>query len=249
MGATLLGGIGLTHLQVYHDVAGPDGVHGGCAHIHALTPEAYFGISGEGAIELHDPKTGFRNQKISKGTFAQFPPGILHRSISTDGLEVMAVMGNGGLPERGDARIYFGKHVDEKPGEYERLRDLVLTGHDGARQRRDASALAYSKLLDLWQVDRPAYFAELHRFLQVHRNAIDGNFENFRNAIEGGPVQSGQQALLNLETLTSGAEVLGFETAMVEAEEQEQVFGMCGLLRQIGDLQPVASPDIDSSLT
>jgi hypothetical protein len=144
MTTTLLGGIGLTHLAVYQDVAGPDGVHGGCAHIHALTPEAYFGISGSGAIELHDAKLGYRRQSIDKGTFVQFPPGTLHRSISTDHLEVLAVMGNGGLAESGDARIYFGKEVDDTPGEYEKLRDLVQKGREGARQRRDISAMAHA---------------------------------------------------------------------------------------------------------
>jgi mannose-6-phosphate isomerase-like protein (cupin superfamily) len=239
MTTTLLGGIGLTHLTVYHDVPGPDGVHGGCAHIHALTPEAYFGVSGEGAIELHDHINGFRRQTIKKGTFVQFPPGTLHRSISTDHLEVVAVMGNGGLAERGDARIYFGVEVDETPGEYERLRDLVGSGSDGARERRDISALAYAKLLELWNTDKASYFAELVRFFEVHRKSIAENSDKFQSAIEDGPVNAGHQALSNLAALTSKGAVTGFETATSEVFEKDPVFGMCGTLNQVVDLRSV----------
>jgi mannose-6-phosphate isomerase-like protein (cupin superfamily) len=249
MDTNLLGGIGLTHLRVYHNVPGPDGVHGGCAHIHALTPEAYFGLSGEGAIELHDRKVGLVRQKITKGTFVQFPPGTLHRSISTDQLEVMAIMGNGGLPERGDARIYFGRDVDETPGEYEKLRDLVQTGLDGALRRRDFSSLAYARLIKLWRKDKLAYFAELDRFDQVHRESIADKSGKFREAIENGPVRSGQLALDNLDTLVDTSVVGRGAISMREVTEKEQVFGMCGLLRQIDDLEVMPLGTVESELT
>jgi mannose-6-phosphate isomerase-like protein (cupin superfamily) len=239
MTMNLLGGIGLTHLTVYHDVAGPDGVHGGCAHIHALTPEAYFGISGSGAIELHDDKLGYRRQSIHKGTFVQFPPGTLHRSISTDNLEVLAVMGNGGLAERGDARIYFGKEVDDTPGEYEKLRDLVHKGREGAHQRRDLSAMAHAKLVEKWNSDRDGYFAELARFYNVHRKSITANSDEFRGAIEEGPVKSGEQALKCLAALTSDNAVSGIETGLSQALDEEPVFGMCGILHPVHSPRPV----------
>ena len=82
MTAALIGNVGLTLLQVYDRDAGPDGVRGGCAHVHGLTDEAYFGIGGAGAIELHDRETGFRTIPITKGTYVQFPPWTLHRSVS-----------------------------------------------------------------------------------------------------------------------------------------------------------------------
>jgi len=236
MTETLLGGIGLTYLTVYHDPPGPDGVRAGCAHIHAITPEAYFGVAGEGAIELHDPEHGFRRQVIRKGTFVQFPPGTLHRSVSFRNLEVLAVMGNGGLAERGDARIYFGKQVDETPGEYERLRDLVKTGRDGALARRDASARGYGELLRLWERDKAAYAAELMRFRQVHRAFLAPRVEALKAVVEEGPVRVAEEALDNLSRLKLADEPRGFEAAMSETFDHDEVFGMCGTLRQVTGL-------------
>ena len=37
----LIAGIGLTHLTVYDQRVAPDGLHSGCAHVHAVTDEAY----------------------------------------------------------------------------------------------------------------------------------------------------------------------------------------------------------------
>jgi hypothetical protein len=236
MTETLLGGIGLTHLTVYHDPPGPDGVCAGCAHIHAITPEAYFGVAGEGAIELHDPEHGFRRKTIKKGTFVQFPPGTLHRSVSTDNLEVLAVMGNGGLAERGDARIYFGRQVDETPGEYERLRDLVKTGRDGALARRDASAQAYGELLRLWNEDKVAYQAELERFFAVHRRDLASRTEALRAVVEDGPVRVADEALHNLAHLASGDRIRSFACAASETFDGDTIFGMCGTLRPVKDL-------------
>ncbi len=239
MSSHLLGGIGLTYLTVYHEPAGPDGVHGGCAHIHAITPEAYYGVSGEGAIELHDPEHGFRRLEIRKGTFVQFPPGTLHRSISTNNLEVVAIMGNGGLAERGDARIYFGKQVDETPGEYERLRDLVKTGRGGAIARRDASANAYAALLRLWDRDKDAYAAELTRFFQLHRQALSAKTVALRAVVEAGPVKVAEEALYNLSILASSEGIRHFETAAAETFDADEVLGMCGMLRQVGALNGI----------
>lgn len=236
MTSTLLGGIGLTYLTVYHDPVGPDGVHGGCAHIHAITPEAYFGVAGEGAIELHDPEHGFRRKEIRKGTFVQFPPGTLHRSISTSGLEVVAVMGNGGLAERGDARIYFGRAADENPAEYDRLRDLVKSGREGAIARRNASAIAYAELMRLWHEDRPAYTVELERFIGVHRQSLAGKADRLRAVVEEGPVKVADQAMRNLAGLTAARGLPDFDIGTAETFDRDEMFGMCGMLRQVSDL-------------
>lgn len=239
MTSTLLGGIGLTYLTVYHDPAGPDGVHGGCAHIHAVTPEAYFGVAGEGAIELHDPEHGFRRKEIRKGTFVQFPPGTLHRSISTSGLEVVAVMGNGGLAERGDARIYFGRAADEDPVEYDRLRDLVKSGREGAIARRNASAVAYGELMRLWHEDRSAYMAELERFIAIHRRNLSSKADRLRDVVLDGPVKVAAQALNNLDGLTKARGLPDFEVEQAETFDRDEIFGMCGMLRQVSDLDGI----------
>ena len=224
-----IGGIGLTLLKVYDQRPGPDGVTAGCAHVHALTDEAYFGLAGEGAVELHHPVEGFRRVPISSGTFVQFAAGILHRSVSTDGLEVLAIMGNGGLAERGDARIYFGAEVDADPERYQKLRALSARGLDGALERRDASARAYTRLLDLYQSDRGAWRVELDRFIAVHRAIIAASRETMAAAIQAGPAQVAEHAFERLAGAVAEAGVVRAWTA----GQSPVTYGMCGVLRPI----------------
>lgn len=208
-----IAGVGLTHLRVYEQRPAPDGLSSGCAHVHALTDEAYYVVAGEGAIELHDAERGFRSVPLARGDFVQFPPGTLHRSVSTRGLEVLALMGNAGLAERGDARLYFGAMVDADPAEYERLKALPRHGGlDGALERRDTSVRAYLQLLQLWRDDRPAYFAELSRFVELHRRDIASRRDEFR---------------LNDNTAAPLA-----ASAIVRHDQLTSTYGMCGVLRQ-----------------
>jgi mannose-6-phosphate isomerase-like protein (cupin superfamily) len=208
-----IAGIGLTHLSVYEQRPAPDGLSSGCAHVHALTDEAYYVVRGEGAIELHDAEHGFRSVPLARGDFVQFPPGTLHRSVSTRGLEVLALMGNAGLAERGDARLYFGAQVDADPAEYERLKALPRHGGlDGALDRRDASVRAYLQLLLLWRDDRLAYFAELSRFVELHRRDIASRRDQFHLGDTGAaPLPA---------------------SAAVRHNQLDSSFGMCGVLRQ-----------------
>jgi mannose-6-phosphate isomerase-like protein (cupin superfamily) len=215
-----IAGVGLTHLSVYEQRPAPDGLSSGCAHVHALTDEAYYVVAGEGAIELHDAERGFRSVPLARGDFVQFPPGTLHRSVSTRGLEVLALMGHAGLAERGDARLYFGAQVDADPAEYERLRALPRHGGlEGALERRDASVRAYLQLLHLWRNARSAYFAELARFVELHRRDVAARHDQF--------------------LLDSSATTPLESSAAVRHGQLESTFGMCGVLRQFHAADPV----------
>jgi len=229
----LIGGIGLTVLEVYHQRPGPDGVQAGCAHIHAITDEAYFGLSGSGAIELHDPERGYRRVAIEPGTFVQFPAGTLHRSVSVDHCRVLAIMGNSGLPERGDARIYFGQEVDADPKRYEEARALISTDLEGGLTRRDLSARAYAGLMRLWETDRPAYARELERFLAVHRRTLASRAQTMAEAIERGPLRQATTAFRRLAAATATPPAERWAPADAKVS-----YGMCGVLRQIDDFRP-----------
>ena len=210
LGEAFIAGIGLTHLSVYEQRPAPDGLFCGCAHVHALTDEAYYVIAGTGAIELNDLQHGYRRVPLARGDFVQFPPGTLHRSISTGGLQVLALMGNAGLAERGDARLYFGAPVDADAAAYERLKALPRHGGlEGSLERRDASVRAYLPLLGLWQDDRPAYFAELARFIELHRADMASRFA----------------------TSPVGAAALD-ASGVVHHDGLATTYGMCGVLRQ-----------------
>jgi mannose-6-phosphate isomerase-like protein (cupin superfamily) len=236
----LIGGIGLTHLTVYDQRPAPDGLMSGSPHVHALTDEGYYVVSGRGRVELHDLKQGFRSVNLVPGTYLQFPPDVLHRLVSTEHLVVLAVMGNAGLAERGDARIYFGKAVDDDPAEYARLVDLAKTkGLEGALDRRDAAVLAYIALLDLWTKNRPAYFAELGRFIGFHARAAAGMKAVFADVVENGPVAWAARFRNRLAGLPRPAA----ETSLILLHEPtvEPTLGMCGLLRPVTNLETIPS--------
>jgi len=231
----IIGGIGLTYLQVYEQRPAPDGTMSGCAHLHGLTDEAYYVIAGTGAIELHDIEQGFRSVPLAKGSFVQFPPGTLHRSVSTGGLEVLAIMGNAGLAERGDARIYFGAAVDADPAEFARLVALPQTkGMEGALERRDASVRAYRNLLALWSADPPAYRAELARFIAVHQREVATRRDEYEAIIRRGPEHWLRLALGRLDPGRPGN-----DRAQGQRQDAGPVrLGMCGTLQQFEGLLP-----------
>jgi mannose-6-phosphate isomerase-like protein (cupin superfamily) len=104
-GATLL-----TRLRVYDTVA-PDGQMSGTPHFHLVCSELYFTLAGAGAVEIIDAQ-GFRSIPLTKHSAFLFSPGTLHRLVNTSGdMEVLLVMENSGLPERGDTIATFSNEV------------------------------------------------------------------------------------------------------------------------------------------
>lgn len=233
----LISGIGLTHLTVYDQRPAPDGLMSGSPHVHAVTDEGYYVVSGRGRVELHDLKDGFRSVELSPGRYVQFPPGVVHRLVNTDHLVLLVVMGNAGLAERGDARIYFGKAVDENPAEFARLVGLAKAiGLEGALDRRDAAIRAYVGLLEIWAKDRQAYFRELERFIGVHMKTASGLRKGFSEAVEAGPVAWGERFRKRLENLPLVREEL---SPVLHLPPDETTLGMCGVLRPVTKLEAV----------
>jgi mannose-6-phosphate isomerase-like protein (cupin superfamily) len=233
----LIGGIGLTELTVYDQRPAPDGSMSGSPHVHAVTDEGYYVLSGKGRVELHDLENGFRTVDLEPGRYVQFPPAVLHRLVSTDHLVLLAVMGNAGLAERGDARIYFGKAVDEDPDEFDRLTGLAeAKGLEGALDRRDAAVRAYMSLVELWRKDQPAYYMELARFIRVHLKTAAHQVSSFSRAVEAGTMAWGQRFRKRLENLPRACEEAG---PVLHVPTGETILGMCGLLRPVTRLEAI----------
>lgn len=241
----LIGGIGLTEVHVYAQHRAPDGQFSGCPHIHAVTDEAYFILEGHGSVEFHDLTHGLRRMNLEPGQYVHFPPLVLHRLISGGNLIVLGIMGNAGLAERGEARIYFGPDVDDNPERYRELCQLPLQkGLSGALERRDAAVSGYQKLIQLWHQDRNAYFAELNRFAELHCAEMKQHAETFLELVHKGPAASTAATRSRIHQLPAM-----FETApdiFYQTRGGESAFGMCGILRPIKTLKrfspPAASP-------
>lgn len=236
----LIGGIGLTEVHVYAQRPAPDGKLSGCPHVHAVTDEAYFVLRGGGSVELHDLRNGFRTLPLAAGDYVHFPPLVMHRLISDGELVILGIMGNAGLAERGEARIYFGADVDADPSRFEQLVGLPTDrGLEGALDRRDASVRAHMRLIELWSADRDAYFTELARFFKIHCDAMADRADTLAEQVRDGPMASAAATLRRIDKLPEFEK--GRAEIQINRRGQDFALGMCGELRPILSLETFGS--------
>lgn len=237
----LIGGIGLTEVHVYCQRPAPDGMFSGCPHVHAVTDEGYFVLRGRGHVEFHDRVNGMRTLPLEPGHYVHFPPLVMHRLVSanaSDPLVILGMMGNAGLAERGEARIYFGAEVDADPAKFSELLSLPKReGLDGAIKRRDAAVAGYQKLIELWRSDRDAYFAELSRFIETHCRAMAAKAAEFDHQVDAGPIAWANATRARIAALPGVPEAS--TDVFVNASGTESAFGMCGVLRPMLTLKTV----------
>lgn len=234
----LIGGIGLTEVHVYAQRRAPDGAFSGCPHVHAVTDEGYFVLQGRGSVEFHDLKVGFRTLSLELGQYVHFGPMILHRLISAGDLVILGMLGSAGVAERGEARIYFGPDADANAARFAELMALPKQlGLEGALQRRDAAVQGYQYLLNLWQQDRDRYFAELKRFFDVHSQAMAATADTLREQVRAGPIAWAAATQARINDLPERA---GVPAVLLNHRGDETALGMCGILRPITRLQPLA---------
>jgi len=236
----LVGGIGMTEVTVYAQRRAPDGNYSGCPHVHAVTDEGYFVLQGSGAVEFHDLTHGYRRLELKPGHYAHFPPLIMHRLISDGDLVILGIMGNAGLAERGEARIYFGPEIDTDPSRYTEAMALPQKlGPEGALQRRDLAVTGYLVLMDLWANNRDAYFAELRRFFTRHTEAMAAQSSTLVQQVQQGPAawaQATTARIAQLPDLVSSSSEIFLNTRGTDS-----ALGMCGVLRPILSLQKFSS--------
>lgn len=228
----LIGGIGLTEVHVYAQHAAPDGLFSGCPHVHAVTDEGYFVLQGSGAVEFHDLEHGYRKLALEPGQYVHFPPLVMHRLISDGELVILGMMGNAGLAEAGEARIYFGPEIDDDPEVFAKHVGLPKTlGLEGALQRRDKAVEGYIGLMKLWESDRDAYFAELRRFFDAHCRAMHKIAPELAQRVEQGPAAWTRDTRTRIEGLPAQTRVKPI--VKLSRRGDESALGMCGVLRPI----------------
>jgi mannose-6-phosphate isomerase-like protein (cupin superfamily) len=232
----LIGGIGLTEVHVYAQRPAPDGKFSGCPHVHAVTDEGYFVLQGRGEVEFHDLTNGFRRLPLEPGQYVHFPPLVMHRLISEGDLVILGMMGNAGLAESGEARIYFGPEVDAESARFSQLVSLPKQlGLEGALQRRDHAVAAYQQFMQLWQRDRDVYFAELRRFIDLHCREMARLSDTLLAQVQAGPMGWGQTTAARIQALPARPNVP--PQVQLNRRGDESAFGMCGLLRPMLTLE------------
>jgi mannose-6-phosphate isomerase-like protein (cupin superfamily) len=233
----LPGGISVTHLRVY-DFPGPDSLSGGSPHMHFACTEAYFVLSGEGAVQTLSSQ-GYRETPLRAGSVVWFTPGVIHRLINRDGrLEIYVVMENEGLPEHGDSVLTFPDEYLRSEQEYLQFASLSPNGsvyannREGATWRRD---LAVKGFLALRQKVETEGISALRPFYEVAVKLMQSKEPGWREIWERGPASTIRRTENYLDSLGTGSSDYLSKSKLfvipVDPEGETRKLGFCGTLR------------------
>jgi mannose-6-phosphate isomerase-like protein (cupin superfamily) len=163
------GAIGMSHLKVYTTEA-PDGLRGGCPHMHFTCTETYVVLGGRGSVQALG-YGGFEEVLLETGQLMWYTPGVIHRLINQDGkLELLVIMQNAGLPEAGDHVLSFPPEVLADREAYLKAASLATAeglvyagGEEAAFRRRDLAVQGFNLLRERVEREGPSAMADFYR--------------------------------------------------------------------------------------
>ena len=237
------GGTGVTRINVYTWDA-VDGQCGGSPHLHTATTESYVVVAGRGRVQTLS-STGFDEHPLTPGTVLWFTPGTVHRLVNDDGaLEIVAVMGNSGLPENGDAVLTFPEPYLDDPERYRRAATLPGDGTVEAREaavvaRRDLAMEGFLALRSRVEAEGPQALEHLYRQAAA---LVQDKVDIWSALVRNGPLAQARQGLEHLEQLSraDGSHLHNAVVRSASPTSAEPVYGMCGRL-QTWNLMPSAA--------
>lgn len=226
----LVGGVGVSWLRVYDDEA-PDGQLGGSPHMHLACAEAYVVVGGAGAVELVDHRSGPQRVPLAPGSTVQFEPGVIHRLVNVDALELVVLMQNAGLPEHGDAVFTFPADV---LADAERYREQARAGSpDDARRRRDLAVRGFTELRGAFERSPAEGLAALTAFQRAAVALVGPRLPEWGAVVDAGPGRALDEARARLRALGAGSAAHLEEAVATVVEGDDQLLGMCGHLRPL----------------
>ncbi|AYG05356.1 cupin [Gryllotalpicola protaetiae] len=200
--------------------------------MHLLCAEAYVVVAGTGAVETLSP-AGAAVTPLEEGDVVWYTPGVVHRSINSGDLKVIAVMQNSGLPEAGDAVMTFPAAALTSPEAYSAAASLAPTPshtvEQSARARRDLAMTGFDRLKSaLEKGDRQPLLA----FYRAAAALVAPRIEAWRRLVTEGPLAQAAASLDRLDELADG-ETAYLEDAMIARipAPSGHSYGMCGTLR------------------
>lgn len=226
----------MSRVQIY-DWPTADGEHGGSAHTHLVCTEAYLVLAGRGRLQTLGAH-GFAEVPLRERQIVWFTPGTIHRPINDDGLEVMVLMQNAGLPEAGDAVLTFPPEVLADPDRYAdavaaaSTHTVFTSDEERARGRRDLAIEGFCELRQQVETDGPA---ALTPFYQAAQRLVAPKLAAWEKVWRAGPLAAAERTGAQLDALARGdLSHLGDSGVWVnEAPQEPQKFGMCGRLSSL----------------
>ncbi|WP_328908738.1 cupin [Streptomyces sp. NBC_00234] len=227
----LPGAVAVSHLRVY-DWPAADGLRGGTPHLHLTCSEGYVVVGGRGSVQTLTA-TGFRQTPLSPGALVWFTPGTIHRLVNEDGLRIVVLMQNSGLPEAGDAVLTLPPRFLAGPAVYREVVDLPVDGTEAeqekaARARRDLAVEGFLALRDAAEAGDPGPLAAFHRAAAA---LVRPRTDDWRERWLRGAAAAAEATRTQLDALAV-ADPGHLADASVHAEQPFALgrFGMCGRL-------------------
>ena len=227
----LPGAVAVSHLRVY-DWPAADGLRGGTPHLHLTCSEGYVVVGGRGSVQTLTT-TGFRQTPLSPGALVWFTPGTIHRLVNEDGLRIVVLMQNSGLPEAGDAVLTLPPRFLAGPAVYREAVDLPADGTEAeqekaARARRDLAVEGFLALCAAAEAGDPGPLAAFHRAAAA---LVRPRTDDWRERWQRGAAAAAEATRTQLDALAV-ADPGHLADASVHAEQPFALgrFGMCGRL-------------------
>jgi mannose-6-phosphate isomerase-like protein (cupin superfamily) len=233
-GATLM-----TRLKVY-DTPTSDGQIGGTPHVHLVCTELYFVLNGSGAVELLD-KDGFRRVDLHSYEALLFTPGTIHRLINPHrDLEILVIMQNSGLPERGDNVVTFTDEWLTSDSAYAEA--MHVSSVEDAYRRRDRGVEGFLQLKAAFENGSDEGRGALEGFYQHAAARTSSVQTQWRQIIQQGALAEAQKSLNQLNQLAQANTdyLLDNAVSLIQPPDQSKL-GFCGHLNRYFDpatLQP-----------
>ncbi|MFB7848314.1 cupin [Streptomyces sp. NPDC056053] len=227
----LPGSVAVSHLRVY-DWPAADGLRGGTPHIHLTCSEGYVVVGGAGSVQTLTA-SGFRQTPLSPGALVRFAPGTIHRLVDEDGLRIVVLMENSGLPEAGDAVLTLPPEHLTDPESYRAAAALPVDGSEAereraARARRDLAIEGFLALRESTEAGDPAPLAAFHRAAAA---LVRPRIEDWRDRWRRGAAAASAATGDRLDALERGdGGYLADARVHAERPSGHGKFGMCGYL-------------------
>ncbi|MFI8817822.1 MULTISPECIES: cupin domain-containing protein [unclassified Streptomyces] len=227
----LPGAVAVSHLSVY-DWPAEDGLRGGTPHLHLTCSEGYVVVGGSGSVQTLTA-SGFRRTPLAPGALVWFTPGTIHRLVNEDGLRIVVLMQNSGLPEAGDAVLTLPPRFLGDPDTYRAAVAIPADGTEAeqeraARTRRDLAVEGFLALRRAADAGDPEPLAAFHRAAAA---LVRPRTEDWRERWERGAAAASGATGAQLDALARG-DAGHLADACVHAEQPSVRgrFGMCGRL-------------------
>lgn len=227
-GATLM-----TRLNVYSSLS-PDNQVSGTPHMHLACTEMYVALSGRGAVELID-RNGFSRVELNPHDALLFSPGTIHRLINPDGnFEILVIMQNSGLPERGDNVVTFTEELLSNDRSYHEA--MTVKTLEDAYLRRDRGVVGFSQLKAAFDENIETGQRALEKFYNYAADRTEVYQIQWGEIVSQGAIAAAQETLDQLNQLKNkDTSYLLHNSYAVIRQSNANKLGFCGHLDRYFD--------------